>query len=72
MAKTKIVSMNFGGNLHDVARYVTEFGLSDHFVQAQNVGMNSIVLFRLPKDWPTDNYGPIREADYLKQKASKK
>lgn len=57
--KTKLVSMNMGGNLHDVARYVTKFGLSDFFVQAESSGYNSVVLLRLPIDWPTDSHGPL-------------
>lgn len=56
---TKLVSMNIGGNLHDVARYVTKFGLSDFFVQADTSGYNSAVLFRLPIDWPVDERGPV-------------
>lgn len=55
---TKLVSMNMSGNLHDVARYVTKFGLSDFFMQAESSGYNSIVLFRLPIDWPVDSLGP--------------
>lgn len=56
---TKLVSMNMSGNLHDVARYVTKFGLSDFFVQAESSGYNSTVLFKLPIDWPVDNRGPL-------------
>lgn len=58
-SKTKIVSTNVGGNLHDVARYVTKFGLSDFFVTASSCGSNSTVLFRLPIDWPVDQRGPL-------------
>ena len=56
---TKLVSLNIGGNLHDVAHYVTKFGLSDFFVQADTSGHNSVALFRLPVDWPTDSRGPL-------------
>jgi hypothetical protein len=56
---TKLVSMNMSGNLHDVARYVTKFGLSDFFVQAESSGYNSLVLFKLPIDSPTDSRGPL-------------
>jgi len=56
---TKLVSMNMSGNLHMVASYVTQFGLSDFFVQAESSGFNSTVLFKLPIDWPTDNHGPL-------------
>ena len=57
--RTKLVSMNMSGNLHDVARYVNHFGLSDFFVQAESTGGNSVVLFRLPIDWQTDSRGPL-------------
>lgn len=58
--KTKLVSINVSGNLHDVARYVTKFGLSDFFVLAEGAGgHSSVVLLRLPADWPTDDYGPL-------------
>ena len=57
--KTKLASINLSGNLHDVARYVTKFGLSDFFVQADVSGCNSVVLFRLPIDWPVDAHGPM-------------
>lgn len=57
---TKLVSLNLNGNLHDVAHYVTKFGLSDFFVQAQSSGSTSVVLFRLPIDWPVDNFGPVK------------
>lgn len=56
---TKLVSLNLGGNLHDVARYVTKFGLSDFFVQADCSGYSSVALFRLPIDWPVDQHGPV-------------
>lgn len=56
---TKLVSLHISGNLHDVARYVTKFGLSDFFVQADSSGFNSIALFRLPIDWPVDHHGPV-------------
>jgi hypothetical protein len=58
--KTKIVSMNMGGNLHDVARYCSQFGLSDFLLTAESTGYNSIILFRLPIDWPTDKHGPLK------------
>ena len=48
------------GNLNDVARYVTEFGLSDFFVQAECSGNNSLMLLRMPTDWPTDHLGPLK------------
>ena len=57
---TKLVSMNMNGNLHDVARYVTKFGLSDFFVQAEFSGGGAVVLFRLPLDWPVDVLGPAK------------
>lgn len=52
---TKLVSINVGGNLHNVASYARKFGLSDFFIQADNYG---VALFRMPIDWPTDQYGP--------------
>ncbi|SEF28450.1 hypothetical protein ABL840_26900 [Variovorax sp. NFACC27] len=57
--QTKLVSMNLGGNLHDVARYLTKFGLSDFFVQAETSGFNATILLRLPIDWPLDGHGPL-------------
>ena len=54
---TKLVSLTMSGNLHDVARYVTEFGLSDFFVQAECSGYNSLMLLRMPIDWPADHLG---------------
>lgn len=57
---TKLVSLNLSGNLHDVARYVTQFGLSDFFMQAECSGYSSVVLFRLPIDWPVNEYGPAK------------
>lgn len=56
---TKLVSLNISGNLHHVASYVTKFGLSDFFVQADTSGFNSTVLFRLPIDYPVDHLGPV-------------
>lgn len=56
---TKLVSMGISGNLHDVARYVTKFGLADFFVQAECSGGGGVVLFRLPIDWPVDQHGPV-------------
>lgn len=56
---TKLVSLHISGNLHSVASYVTKFGLSDFFVQADSSGFNSIALFRLPTDWPVDQHGPV-------------
>lgn len=56
---TKLVSMNISGNLHDVARYVTKFGLSDFFVQADISGGSTTVLFRLPINYPVDHLGPV-------------
>lgn len=57
---TKLVSMTMSGNLNDVARYVTEFGLSDFFVQAESSGYNSLMLLRMPIDWPVDRLGPLK------------
>lgn len=56
---TKLVSMNMNGNLHQVANYVSKFGLSDFFVQAESSGGTSIVMFKLPIDWPVDAHGPM-------------
>ena len=57
---TKLVSVTMSGNLNDVARYVTEFGLSDFFVQAECSGNNSLMLLRMPIDWPVDRLGPLK------------
>jgi hypothetical protein len=57
--KTELVSMTMSGNLHDVARYVSRFGLSDFFVQAESSGGSCIVLLRLPVGWPVDHLGPV-------------
>lgn len=57
---TKLVSLNMSGNLHNVAVYCRKFGLSDFFVQAESDGNNSVVLFRLPVDWPVDEFGPAK------------
>ena len=56
---TKLVSMNFGGNLHDVAGAVNKFGWADFFLHAQGSGYNSVALFRFPLDWPCDDHGPL-------------
>lgn len=57
---TKLVPVTMSGNLNDVARYVTEFGLSDFFVQAESRGYNSLMLLRMPIDWPVDRLGPLK------------
>jgi hypothetical protein len=57
--KTRLHSMNFSGNLHDVARGINKLGWSDFFVQAESTGNNSVVLLRLPIDWPFDDRGPL-------------
>lgn len=56
---TKLVCVNLAGNLHNVANYCVRFGFSDFFVQADVVGLNSIVLFKVPIDWPCDERGPL-------------
>ncbi len=57
---TKLVSMNLNGNLHEVARYLNQFGLSEFLVLADSGGGTSTVLLRLPIDWPTDHRGPLK------------
>jgi hypothetical protein len=60
---TKLVAISVSGNLYDVAKYATRFGLSDFFVQAQFLnGGGSVALFRLPIDWPCDQHGPLPAA----------
>lgn len=56
---TKIVSVNIGGNLHDVAKYCRMFGLSDFLLSASGVGGASVALFKFPIDWPCDQHGPL-------------
>lgn len=56
---TKLVSLSMNGNLHQVAHYVTKFGLADFYVHADSSGSTSTVLFRLPIDWPVDQHGPV-------------
>lgn len=59
--KTKLVSMNCSGNLHDAVRFVNECGWSDFFMHADSPsGSNSIVILRLPIDWPRDSWGPLK------------
>jgi hypothetical protein len=57
--KTRLASMNIGGNLHDVRRYCNEIGLADFIVTAESSGYNSVVLFRLPLWWECDSRGPL-------------
>lgn len=56
--KTKLVSVNLG-NLHEIASYANKFGLSDFLLCAQSSGGSGQAIFRLPIDWPTDNFGPL-------------
>lgn len=60
---TKLGAINISGNLYDVARYVNQFGLSDFVLQAECSGNNSLVLFKLPVDWPTDHLGPLKATE---------
>lgn len=55
---TKLVSMNMNGNLHEVAGYLNQFGLSEFLVQADSRAGTSTVLLRMPRDWPCDSVGP--------------
>jgi uncharacterized membrane-anchored protein YjiN (DUF445 family) len=47
--RTKIISRNIGGNLHDVATFVTRYNLADFFLQADTNGYISVALFRVPR-----------------------
>jgi hypothetical protein len=69
--KTRLVSMNCSGNLHDVARMVDACGWSDFFVQAECIGNNSIMLLKFPADWPHDQRGPLTVFQANKQGSNK-
>ena len=57
--KTKLASINVGGNLHAVTQYVNRMGLSDFYLHAYTTGNNSVVVFRLPVNWPMEDHNPL-------------
>lgn len=61
--QTKIVACSVGGSLFSVANYCNQLGLSDFLLSVDHTE-NSVVLFKLPIDWPCDARGPLPAEGY--------
>lgn len=48
LAQTKLISANFGGNLHSLSEYINKLELSDFVLHMESTGYNCIVVFRVP------------------------
>lgn len=49
LASTKLISANFGGNLHLLSDYLNKQELSDFVLHMESNGHNCIVVFRVPR-----------------------
>lgn len=48
LAGTKLISANFGGNLHSLSDHLNKLELSDFVLHMESNGHNCIVVFRVP------------------------
>lgn len=49
----KLITRNMNGNLHDIAKDISDFQWAEYFVQAYPVNPTiAIVIFRVPLDRP--------------------
>lgn len=49
LASTKLISANFGGNLHSLSDHLNKLELSDFVLHMESNGHNCIVVFRVPR-----------------------
>lgn len=49
LAGTKLISANFGGNLHSLSDHLNKLELSDFVLHVESNGHNCVVVFRVPR-----------------------